>query len=228
MNVSRAARLRTLGVLAALSATACNSVNHTVGEKGKDESLERTGGGDSAVGVGGNGAAEISTKGASDNGIGGGGGWLTTSINVSSAANTDAGGFVSWGDLPIPDGCWEVNLFQDLAECELEATCNGNPVSSRCFAFDDFFECECPSSLGEFSLTGITMPDACAHALQVCMNWAELESGALECIPTDETDETDFCLWDGMCMFDGVVGDANFAAAYDVQSDCSKDGSGWT
>lgn len=201
MSVSRAAHLWRLSVFVALSAASCNAIDHPVGAAAQDELLGAAG---------------------ADN--------ADRSTSTTSGDDNGAHGGDTWGELPIPNSCTPVRSVNDAAVCELDVACGDVPVSTRCFAFDDFFECECPGILGniELELTGISISDACSHTLAACMNWPLLEFGPLDCSPTNEADDAEFCLYDGPCAVEAVVGQAHVTAKYELQSDCGGGSAGWS
>src|SRR5688572_7805114 len=118
MNVSISSSGWILGILLALNAAACGTVDHPVGAA-KDEPIEPGAGGS---GAGGSGAGGSGAGGSSGGSAG------------ASAGNSE------WGDLPIPESCTRVfsNTIED--DCELEVQCADDWVRSHCLVEHDYVE----------------------------------------------------------------------------------------
>lgn len=256
MNISHTIRFWPVGVLVALSGAACDAVDHPVGTE--KENLLNEGGGDNAAnatttttttGAGGsNAGANSATTGAAG------------AHDGANSATTGAASSSAWGGLPIPDSCTILPTDEYtststtggsvLAQCELAVECDDEDirgldidrvtptwVSAHCMeapdAEDDSIFCDCANVTGNISynLTGVTIADACTHALAACLQWPELEASPLECVPSiddEEVDEPDHCIVHDSCTREGVIGDANFSERQSRFTDCTAGPSGWT
>jgi hypothetical protein len=229
--------------LVALSAAACDAVDHPVGATDSSTGGNVASTGDSVSGtatattgkVSGAGGSQSDADGAATTGkVSGTGGSANDADGGENSADggensADGGETGDGGDLP--DDCTWVLGSYDGYECEVEVDCAGTPASSFCSTVDDYFECEClhTNPVQGFHLTGTTLDDACRLTLSACLSYPELEAGPYECLPsTNDVDEPDHCLSDAFCTREGVIGAANFTEGQERIAECFGGPSGWT
>lgn len=155
-------------------------------------------------------------------------------VHCSDSEKQEKGGaeplVVDWGELPIPENCNATSDHREEDSCSLAVECGEARVLAKCYAAGNSFDCECfgASDLVSYRLSGVNLNDACPHALAACLNWPELDAGSYDCTPTNEVDESDYCVADAECTREGVIGEAEFTESHDRVSDCAATGSGWT
>ena len=238
------------GLLVALSAGACQAVDHRMGsaQDGEDPGAGGNGaGGDVIFGSftsestsdsGGSGAGGSEAGGseaggaeaANDSGTSGGGASSMASISGADSTGGSAGDGASDEPL-VPDSCTdELAVYEDIW-CQYSAICGQEVVTIRCDGAADVFDCDCgllddPSR--SFELAGVSSADACSHMIPLCLNSPQVDAGAFECTPSYEHDGPGLCILDGDCTREGVIGAAHFVESYLRQSDCGETESGWT
>jgi len=153
--------------------------------------------------------------------------------NCSGGEETDGDSklpVVEWGELPIPQSCQATSSSQEDDSCSLQVECGDARALAKCHGTGSAFTCECFDSKAvvTYRLNGVTLHQACPHAAAACLNWPDLDAEPYDCTLTDEVDEPDYCIADGRCTRDGVIGEAEFTEFHDRLSDCTAVGAGWS
>lgn len=166
--------------------------------------------------------------------------WCVTAVAATLVVANCSGGeeksgdskqrVVDWGGLPIPDSCKVTIDLQEEDSCSLQVECGDARPLAKCHGTGSAFTCDCFDSKAvvTYRLNGVTLDEACPHAVAACLNWPDLDAEPYDCTLTDEVDEPDYCIADGKCTRDGVIGEAEFTEFHDRLSDCSAVGSGWS